>query len=69
MKLTNKVCAKKVKLMIAIFAILSFSENVLFFGCRNKNKDFLCSEEWSELVNKGLLKIVTAFSRDQVNYF
>ncbi|KFZ58594.1 NADPH-dependent diflavin oxidoreductase 1, partial [Antrostomus carolinensis] len=33
--------------------------NCLFFGCRQKSKDFYCQAEWEELVTK------TAFSRDQ----
>ncbi|XP_002732733.1 NADPH-dependent diflavin oxidoreductase 1 [Saccoglossus kowalevskii] len=39
--------------------------NVLYFGCRSSTKDFFCREEWSALVNKNLLKLYTAFSRDQ----
>ncbi|XP_022327985.2 NADPH-dependent diflavin oxidoreductase 1-like [Crassostrea virginica] len=38
---------------------------VLFFGCRNRDKDFLCQEEWEAAVDKGRLQIYTAFSRDQ----
>ncbi|CAH1786471.1 unnamed protein product [Owenia fusiformis] len=38
---------------------------VLFFGCRNKKGDFLCEEEWMSYENKGLLRLFTAFSRDQ----
>ncbi|XP_062612772.1 NADPH-dependent diflavin oxidoreductase 1-like isoform X2 [Saccostrea cucullata] len=41
------------------------SRNVLFFGCRNHDKDFLCKEEWNEAVMKGYLDLFTAFSRDQ----
>ena len=40
---------------------------VLFFGCRNKEKDFFCEEEWLPLVQNGTLNLYTAFSRDQVN--
>lgn len=39
--------------------------NILYFGCRNKDKDFFCKDEWTKLVNKGLLDLITAFSRDQ----
>ncbi|XP_066466654.1 NADPH-dependent diflavin oxidoreductase 1 isoform X1 [Tiliqua scincoides] len=39
--------------------------NCLFFGCRQKAKDFYCKAEWEELVGKGLLMLFTAFSRDQ----
>lgn len=42
------------------------SGNILFFGCRNRDKDFLCKEEWESAVNKGYLELYTAFSRDQV---
>ncbi|XP_048772680.2 NADPH-dependent diflavin oxidoreductase 1-like [Ostrea edulis] len=40
-------------------------KNVLFFGCRNHDKDFLCKEEWNEAVRNGCLELHTAFSRDQ----
>ncbi|XP_019331446.1 NADPH-dependent diflavin oxidoreductase 1 isoform X3 [Alligator mississippiensis] len=39
--------------------------NCLFFGCRQKSKDFYCQAEWEELVKKGFLTVFTAFSRDQ----
>ncbi|XP_019365899.1 PREDICTED: NADPH-dependent diflavin oxidoreductase 1 isoform X1 [Gavialis gangeticus] len=39
--------------------------NCLFFGCRQKSKDFYCQAEWEELVKKGFLTLFTAFSRDQ----
>nr|XP_013809940.1 PREDICTED: NADPH-dependent diflavin oxidoreductase 1 isoform X4 [Apteryx mantelli mantelli] len=39
--------------------------NCLFFGCRQKSKDFYCQLEWEELVTKGFLMLFTAFSRDQ----
>ncbi|XP_075628138.1 NADPH-dependent diflavin oxidoreductase 1 isoform X5 [Balearica regulorum gibbericeps] len=39
--------------------------NCLFFGCRQKSKDFYCQAEWEELVTKGFLTLFTAFSRDQ----
>jgi len=41
----------------------------LFFGCRNKVKDFYLSDEWHELETKSLLTVFTAFSRDQVFYW
>ncbi|CAM5102495.1 unnamed protein product [Natator depressus] len=39
--------------------------NYLFFGCRQKSKDFYCGAEWQELVKSGHLTLFTAFSRDQ----
>lgn len=39
----------------------------MFFGCRQKSKDFYCQAEWEELVTKGFLTLFTAFSRDQVS--
>lgn len=39
--------------------------NILYFGCRNKDKDFFCESEWTSLVERGLLTLYTAFSRDQ----
>ncbi|XP_078604811.1 NADPH-dependent diflavin oxidoreductase 1-like isoform X1 [Branchiostoma floridae x Branchiostoma japonicum] len=44
---------------------LGIGGNVLFFGCRNKDKDFFCASEWQPLVEKGFLSLYTAFSRDQ----
>lgn len=45
--------------------VQELGQNVLFFGCRNKSKDFYCASEWSTLAKKGLLQLFTAFSRDQ----
>ncbi|KAM9063975.1 NADPH-dependent diflavin oxidoreductase 1 isoform X2 [Sarcophilus harrisii] len=39
--------------------------NYLFFGCRQKDKDFYCEAEWQELIQRGFLTLITAFSRDQ----
>uniref|UniRef100_A0A8C4Q4K1 NADPH-dependent diflavin oxidoreductase 1 n=1 Tax=Eptatretus burgeri TaxID=7764 RepID=A0A8C4Q4K1_EPTBU len=41
------------------------TENVLFFGCRNCLADFHFQHDWEEAVDRGFLKIFTAFSRDQ----
>lgn len=38
---------------------------ILFYGCRNKEKDFLCREEFENFQNKGILTLFTAFSRDE----
>ncbi|GFY68700.1 NADPH-dependent diflavin oxidoreductase 1 [Trichonephila inaurata madagascariensis] len=46
-------------------ALKGIGDNYLFFGCRNKAKDFFFSEEWQKLCEKNILKIFTAFSRDQ----
>lgn len=37
----------------------------LFFGSRNKSKDFYYSEEWNKLESELSLSVITAFSRDQ----
>ncbi|XP_072015905.1 NADPH-dependent diflavin oxidoreductase 1-like [Amphiura filiformis] len=37
----------------------------LFFGCRSKDKDFFCEDEWKPLISRNLLQLYTAFSRDQ----
>jgi sulfite reductase alpha subunit-like flavoprotein len=39
--------------------------NVLFFGARNKGKDFFFGGEWGDLERQGKLRLFTAFSRDQ----
>ena len=36
----------------------------LFFGCRNKERDFYCRQEWEEMEEIGHLRLFTAFSRD-----
>lgn len=41
--------------------------NVLFFGCRNRLKDFYFDDEWRRLESNGFLKLFVAFSRDQVD--
>ncbi|KAI8089420.1 uncharacterized protein BX664DRAFT_332981 [Halteromyces radiatus] len=39
--------------------------NVLFFGCRYKDKDYHYKEEWERYAKDGKLQIFPAFSRDQ----
>lgn len=39
--------------------------NVLFFGNRKQDGDFLHGVEWNDYTEKGLLSLHTAFSRDQ----
>lgn len=41
--------------------------NLLFFGARNEAGDFFFKDEWKEPIQKGLLDLVTAFSRDQAH--
>ena len=41
------------------------AESILFFGCRNQDKDFFYEEEWKELETRMDLKVFKAFSRDQ----
>lgn len=43
-------------------------EMVLFFGCRNANVDFLYREELLEYERQGVLKLITAFSRQTVRF-
>lgn len=40
-------------------------EYILFFGCRNKNKDYHCKEDFEHLSRENNLKVFCAFSRDQ----
>ncbi|XP_008322669.1 NADPH-dependent diflavin oxidoreductase 1 [Cynoglossus semilaevis] len=41
------------------------TDHVLFFGCRFESKDFYFRSEWEEMMERGQLKLFTAFSRDQ----
>ncbi|XP_044174557.1 NADPH-dependent diflavin oxidoreductase 1-like [Acropora millepora] len=43
----------------------SAGDSVLFFGCRNSEKDFFFREEWRAFIENGSLQLFTAFSRDQ----
>ncbi|GJQ10662.1 hypothetical protein GpartN1_g2453.t1 [Galdieria partita] len=43
----------------------STGRNVLFFGCRHKDRDFLYAEELQAFVDRGFLDLFVAFSRDQ----
>jgi len=38
---------------------------LVFFGNRNKEKDFFYASEWQDMEKSETLKLVTAFSRDQ----
>lgn len=38
---------------------------ILFFGNRNRTKDFFFADEWPPLIRRGILTLHTAFSRDQ----
>lgn len=40
-------------------------DKYLFFGCRNKEKDFYFGDEFELLVRNQLLKLYPAFSRDK----
>ena len=40
-------------------------ETILYFGCRKKAEDFIYEDEMNEYVQSGVLKLYTAFSRDQ----
>ena len=41
------------------------SDCVLFFGCRNKEKDYHCRSDFEYLAGRKHLRVVCAFSRDQ----
>ncbi|RUP44885.1 hypothetical protein BC936DRAFT_148898 [Jimgerdemannia flammicorona] len=41
------------------------TDNVLFFGCRYRDKDYLYADEWAARTAEGCLTVFTAFSRDQ----
>lgn len=38
---------------------------LLFFGCRGKELDFHCKDEFTQIIQEGKLNLVCAFSRDQ----
>ncbi|EFN87038.1 NADPH-dependent diflavin oxidoreductase 1 [Harpegnathos saltator] len=45
----------------------SLKDYVLFFGCRNKEKDYHCKDDLERLSKQKDLKVFCAFSRDQEN--
>lgn len=48
-------------------AYRSVANNYLFFGCRYSEKDFYLKDEWKPLIEKNLLTVFTAFSREDPN--
>lgn len=42
--------------------------DVLFFGCRYKDKDYYFKEDWKALIESGKLEVYTAFSREKEGY-
>lgn len=42
-------------------------DTILYFGCRNREEDFLYREELQQYVDNGTLTLHTAFSREQAN--
>lgn len=45
------------------------STNMLFFGCRHPDIDYLYKEELEAAEKEGVLQLVLAFSRQQVSHF
>lgn len=43
----------------------SIGEDLLFYGCRNREADYFYQDEWQDLQQKMGLRVFTAFSRDQ----
>lgn len=41
------------------------TDTVLFFGCRNKNKDYHCQNDFEMMSTRNNLRVFCAFSRDQ----
>lgn len=50
-------------------AVMATGLNLLYFGCRQKEQDFLYRTELENFVNSGALELQTAFSRAQRNKF
>lgn len=65
--LLARLATLAVALLDAVPICLPSGGNCLFFGCRNRARDFYCQAEWEELVKRGVLTLFVAFSRDQVN--
>ena len=42
------------------------NENILIFGCRKENADYYYQEEWETLCKENNIRMLTAFSQDQI---
>jgi sulfite reductase alpha subunit-like flavoprotein len=42
------------------------NDNILVFGCRSRSADYYYKDEWDTLQKDGMLRLITAFSRDQL---
>lgn len=47
------------------FPSLVPGDNILFFGCRNKDADYFFQDEWAELKDQMPLQVLPSFSRDE----
>lgn len=45
----------------------NIKDNYLFFGCRYSTKDFYFKDQWSKYESNNLIKLFTAFSRENAN--
>lgn len=42
-------------------------QTILYFGCRKRSEDYIYEEELEDYVQRGIMKLRTAFSRDQAH--
>jgi len=52
---------------LQINPVYTAAGSYLFFGCRNKDKDYYLDDDWQLKETQSLLSVFTAFSRDQVS--
>lgn len=58
--------SQSAKIEITDGTMFDGNENILVFGCRKQNADYYYEDEWEMLGRENRIRVLTAFSRDQV---